>query len=173
MFDKELHKFNIYAKFLKMKLPKDNEKVNVDDKVILEYYKLQKSFEGQIKLDHSSDSVIGIKGGLVGKEKKKDPLSIIIQNINEKFGTSFTETDKILLQLCNDMVNDEVLKEFGKNNPIETFKFMYNDKFDNLVIDRSEQNNKFFENLANDKDFRDSIMQALLPIVFERIRKNK
>ena len=50
---------------------------------------------------------------------------------------------------------------------------MYNDKFDNLVIDRSEQNNKFFESLANDKDFRDSIMQALLPIVFERIRKNK
>lgn len=173
MFDKELHKFNVYAKFLKMKLPRDNEKVNVDDKVILEYYKLQRSFEGQIKLDHSPDSVIGIKGNLVGKEKKKDPLSIIIQNVNEKFGTAFTETDKILLQLCNDMVNDEVLKEFGKNNPIETFKFMYNDKFDNLVIDRSEQNNKFFENLANDKDFRDSIMQALLPIVFERIRKNK
>ena len=90
-----------------------------------------------------------------------------------KVTVRYAETDKILLQLCNDMVNDEVLKEFGKNNPIETFKFMYNDKFDNLVIDRSEQNNKFFENLANDKDFRDSIMQALLPIVFERIRKNK
>lgn len=44
MFDKELHKFNVYAKFLKMKLPRDNEKVNVDDKVILEYYKLQRSF---------------------------------------------------------------------------------------------------------------------------------
>ena len=173
MFDKELHKFNIYAKFLSMKLPKDNEKVNLDDKIILEYYKLQKSFEGKIELEKSPESVVGIKGGLVGKEKKKDPLSIIIQNVNERFGTAFTETDKILLQLCNDMVNDEALQAFGKVNPIETFKFMYNDKFDNIIIDRSEQNNKFFENLANDKDFRDSIMQALLPIVFERIRKNK
>ena len=51
-------------------LPINFERVNVDDKVILEYYKLQKSFEGAIKLEQSTGGVVGIKGGLVGKEKR-------------------------------------------------------------------------------------------------------
>lgn len=173
MFDKKLHKFNAFAKFLSMRLPRDNEKINIDDKVILEYYKLEKSFEGQIKLDQSPEGIFGIEGGLVGKEKKKDPLSIIIQNINQKFGTAFTEADKILMQMCNDMVNNERLHEFGKNNNIDTFRYMYNDKFDDMILDRSEQNNNFFNQLASDKNFRDSVMEALLPIVFSRIKKSQ
>jgi len=173
MFDKELHKFNIFAKFLRAKLPRDREVVNVDNKVILEYYKLQKSFEGSIKLEQSTGGVVGIKGGLVGKEKRKDPLSVIIDNINAKFGTNFTETDKILMQMCNDMVSNKKLYNFGKSNPIETFKFMYNERFDDMVLDRSEQNNEFFEKLATNKEFRDEVMLQLLPIVYDRIRKDK
>lgn len=173
MFDKELHKFNIFAKFLRAKLPRDRGVVSVDDKVILEYYKLQKSFEGSIKLEQSTGGVVGIKGGLVGKEKRKDPLSVIIDNINAKFGTNFTETDKILMQMCNDLVGDKSLYNFGKSNPIETFKFEYNEKFDDMVLDRSEQNNSFFEKLANNREFRDEVMMQLLPIVYDRIRKDK
>ena len=173
IFDKELHKFNMFAKFLRTKLPRDKETVNIDDKVILEYYKLQKSFEGAIKLENSEAGVVGIKGGIIGKEKKKDPLSIIIENVNAKFGTAFTEADKILMQICNDMVNNKKLNSFGKNNNIETFKFMYNEQFDDMVLDRSEQNNIFFDKLASDRDFRDSIMNSLLPIIFDRIKKGK
>lgn len=173
IFDKELHKFNAFAKFLRTKLPRDRETVDIDDKVILEYYKLQKSFEGSIKLENSASGVVGIKGGIIGKDKKKDPLSIIIENVNAKFGTDFTEADKILMQICNDMVNNKKLNSFGKNNNIETFKFMYNEQFDDMVLDRSEQNNIFFDKLASDRDFRDSIMNSLLPIIFDRIKKGK
>lgn len=43
LFDKDIHKFSVYAKFLYTMLPK-GPSVNVDigDKVLLEYYKLEK-----------------------------------------------------------------------------------------------------------------------------------
>ena len=55
LFDKDIHKFSVYAKFLYKMLPKGegSERVSVDDKVLLEYYKLEKDFEGQIELEGS------------------------------------------------------------------------------------------------------------------------
>lgn len=46
MFDKDIHKFSIYSKFLYMVLPKGKaEKVYVDDKVLLEFYRLEKNLK--------------------------------------------------------------------------------------------------------------------------------
>lgn len=52
LFDKDIHKFSVYAKFLYTMLPKGGrDKVYVDDKVLLEYYRLEKDFEGGIQLE--------------------------------------------------------------------------------------------------------------------------
>lgn len=56
LFDKDIHKFSVYAKFLLMQLPKGStERVNVDDKVLLEYYRLEKDFEGSIDLEPAEE----------------------------------------------------------------------------------------------------------------------
>ena len=132
-------------------MPRDKETVNIDDKVILEYYKLQKSFEGAIKLENSEAGVVGIKGGIIGKEKKKDPLSIIIENVNAKFGTAFTEADKILMQICNDMVNNKKLNSFGKNNNIETIPIEEYFKMVEDNIPHEEIRAEMMESMKQDK----------------------
>ena len=45
-------------------LPKahDGEKINIDDKVILEYYKLEKDFEGPIELESTEGGYTPISG---------------------------------------------------------------------------------------------------------------
>lgn len=45
LFDKDIHKFSVYAKMLYAYLPKGDlgERVNIDDKVLLEYYHLEKT----------------------------------------------------------------------------------------------------------------------------------
>lgn len=46
LFDKDIHKFSVYAKFLATMLPKGGiDKVYVDDKVLLEYYGLEKTLK--------------------------------------------------------------------------------------------------------------------------------
>ena len=44
LFDKDIHKFSVYAKFLYTMLPKGGGagKIDIDDKVLLEYYRLEK-----------------------------------------------------------------------------------------------------------------------------------
>ena len=56
LFDKDIHKFSVYAKFLATMLPKGGiDKVYVDDKVLLEYYRLEKNFEGNIGLEGTEE----------------------------------------------------------------------------------------------------------------------
>lgn len=44
---------------------------------------------------------------LVIESLRKDPLTVIIDKINEKYGTHFTEMDKVLVQMENDYANQE------------------------------------------------------------------
>lgn len=63
LFDKDIHRFSVYAKFLYTMLPKGNrEKVDVDDKVLLEYYRLEKDFEGSIELEGTPGGFAPISG---------------------------------------------------------------------------------------------------------------
>lgn len=171
LFDTKLHKFFTYIKFLRMVLPKERGSVYIDDKIELEYYKTEQKFFGDIPLDDTVAGVAPISGVVVGTERKKDKLSIIIDRINQLFATNFSEMDKVLSQLVEDMVKDPELSSFGKNNDQKTFGLIYDDYFKKVVIDRAEQNNEFFDKLANDEDFRSKIAESLLPLVFERIRK--
>lgn len=101
LFDKDIHRFSIYSKFLYTMLPKGHggEKINIDDKVLLEYYKLEKDFEGPIELESTEGGYTPISGDSGHREPKKDPLTVIIDKINEKYGTHFTEMDKVLVQM--------------------------------------------------------------------------
>lgn len=72
LFDKDIHKFSVYAKFLATMLPKgDIDKVYVDDKVLLEYYRLEKDFEGNIGLEGTEEGFHPITGESGRREKKK------------------------------------------------------------------------------------------------------
>ena len=100
MFDKDIQKLYVYTKYLSKLLPKNNsEKVNLDDELLLEYYKLQKTADGKITLQEQEGVVAPVSGaGSTRKDKEKDALSEIIEKFNKKFGTAFTEQDTVLAQ---------------------------------------------------------------------------
>ncbi|MBQ5664252.1 MAG: hypothetical protein IIV41_00105, partial [Akkermansia sp.] len=80
LFDKDIHKFSVFAKFLYMWLPKgDRPVVDIDDKVLLEYYRLEKDFEGGIQLEPAEGGFVPITGEAGHREPKKDPLTVIIE----------------------------------------------------------------------------------------------
>src|SRR5699024_9329316 len=105
-----LHKFYAFAKCLLRKLPKDGgEHVqSVDSDVSLHYYRVQKAYEGSIKLD-DEEGVLNNKTSGTGLplEDEKDKLSEIIKSLNERLGTNFTEMDKVLEQLVQDMSSNQ------------------------------------------------------------------
>ena len=174
--DVELHKLYIYLTFLLKKLPKGKKSNFVlSDEVALEYYKNTKTFEGNISLLKESkvdlDPISFGKGA--STEEEKTNLSNIINKLNEKFGTNFTETDKLSIdQIKEDMINNDELKIKAKNNTVENFKFSYDDKFMDIVIGRMGQNEKFFNKLLANEEFREEIKEYLLMNVYNGLKNN-
>lgn len=93
--DVELHKLFVYLNYLLKKLPKvGSDEVYLADDVALEYYRNDKVFEGSISLHIEGESKL--KSTSFGKRaspaEEKERLSSIIDRLNERFGTEFTET---------------------------------------------------------------------------------
>lgn len=172
MFDIEMQKFSVYAKFLLKLMPKGKiDKIVVDEKILLDKYKLEKDFEGSIQLSESPE-IYGAKGNIGGKDKKKEPLSVIIEKINERFGTSFSEMDKVLAQLTQDFMLDERLVDLAKNNPQSTFERIFEQQFKDIAATRYEQNEEFFVRMFKDEEFMSEVMKLLLPEVYRKLRKS-
>ena len=171
--DENLHKFYAYAKCLARKLPKDaRDRIpNLDNDVALQYYRLQKSFEGTI-LMVGEDSVLYNKtaGTRLTPEDDKENLSQIIQKLNERLGTNFTEMDKVLEQFVNDMSSNAEMVLRSKN-PLDLFKIVYDNTIMDVVLNRMTQNQEFCEKYLEDEEFRKEIDNILLPLVHERLSK--
>lgn len=173
LFDKDIHRFSIYSKFLYTMLPKGHggENINIDDKVLLEYYKLEKDFEGPIELESTEGGYTPISGDSGHREPKKDPLTVIIDKINEKYGTHFTEMDKVLVQMENDYANQEKWQSYAKNNDRATFMLLFEKDFPNMAADRYEQNDQFFRKLFDDPDMMKQVMETVGSVLYERLKK--
>ena len=174
LFDKEIHKFSVYAKFLYTMLPKGGrDKVYVDDKVLLEYYRLEKDFEGGIQLESTPEGFRPITGEAGRREKQRDPLTVIIDKINEKYGTNFTEMDKVLLQMENDYAAQDKWHSYAQNNDRKTFMLLFEKDFPNMAAARYEQNDSFFVKLFSDPDMMRQVMETVGAVLYERLKAQK
>jgi len=172
--DIELEKFYAYVRFFLKKLPKrTNEgRFTLDDEVALEYYRLQKIAEGKIELQKGVDS--GLRPvNEAGTKKDKDEykhLSEIIKIINDRFGTDFTEADKLFFdQIEEELVLDEKLGLQAKSNTIENFKYGFEDIFVNKLVERMDQNEDIFNKIMDDKAFSAVVKDYLLKRVYQRL----
>ena len=173
MFDKDMQKLYVFTKYLTKLLPKNNsEKINLEDALLLEYYKLQKTAEGNITLEKTEGVVPGIKGGAGSgsKEKEKGSLSEILDKFNKKFGTTFTEQDKVLAQLKADMMKNEQMANSAKSGDKTAFKTLYDKQFNDIAINRYEENDSFFKGLFENADKLKFIKELLLADVYNELR---
>ena len=168
--DVKLHKFYAFAKALVRKIPKDKtERIpNIENDVNLQYYRIQRSYEGSIGLE-AREGVLpyGSQSGLPLTDEK-EKLSEIIRSLNERLGTNFTEMDKVLEQLVDDMSADEEMVLRAKNT-LDLFKIVYDANIMDIVLRRMTQNQEFCERYLEDDDFRSEIDKVLLPLVHERL----
>lgn len=175
MFDKDMQKLYVYTKYLSKLLPKNNsEKVNLDDELLLEYYKLQKTADGKITLQEQEGVVAPVSGaGSTGKDKEKDTLLEIIEKFNKKFGTAFTEQDKVLAQLKSDMMKNEQMANSAKSGDKTAFRTLYEKEFNDIAINRYEENDNFFKSLFENADKLKFIKELLLADLYNELRKKK
>jgi type I restriction enzyme R subunit len=171
--DVDLEKLFTYGRFLLKKLPRTghNDVFKLGDEVSLEYYRLQKIADHNIILD--SQGVYELEGGgqagirLTTEEQAN--LSEIIGVLNKKFHTEFNTADKLFFdQIEEELVVHDGLKEQAQNNPIENFKFGFEELFLDKLIARMEQNQDLFTKMMDDKEFGDVVKNYMLNKVYRR-----
>lgn len=148
-------------------------RVDVDDKVLLEYYRLEKDFEGSIELEPSEGGYVPISGEAGHKEPKKDPLTVIIDKINDKYGTQFTEMDKVLVQMENDYATQDKWQSYAQNNDRKTFMLLFQKDFPTVAAQRYEQNEAFFVKMFSDPEMMQMVMDTVGGVLYERLKKKK
>ena len=180
MFDKDMQKFYIYAKYLTKVIKDDNGgKINLNDELLLEYFKLTKTSEGSIVLDKTGEvGVAPVSGGGAGSSnKEKELLSEIIEKFNKKFGTDFTKINRVVSEFANDMMADEQIANAGKEGDKTAFKTLFDKKFMNMAMNRYEETTKesqetdsFFVGLFENEDKLKAFKKMLLDFVYNTLR---
>ncbi|MFK8795647.1 type I restriction endonuclease subunit R [Planococcus plakortidis] len=172
--DVDLHKLHIYLTYLLRKLPRKgtDKDMYLADNVALQYYRNQKVFEGSIELEKTGGEEIDPqKHGAGGAtEDEKVQLSSILDKINERFGTDFSETDFLSReQVKEDMMASEDIMRKAQNNTLDNFKFSFEKSFMDFVIDRISSNEKFFMKILEDEEFKTIIMEDMMNEIFSEV----
>jgi len=173
--DMELEKFYAYGRYLLTRLPRrrDPHRFRLDDEVTLEYYRLQRINGEGLHLEQGTEGELHplSEAGTVVDREETAALSEIIEQMNERFGTDFTENDLYFIQaVVEDMVGEESLYNQANSNTIDNFKFGFEEKFIDMVIKRRELNDKMFVRLMDDNAIREFVIKYMLPIVYKRLR---
>ncbi|MEQ8192256.1 MAG: type I restriction endonuclease [Candidatus Eremiobacterota bacterium] len=176
--DIELEKFYTYSRYLLNKLPKRDaaEDFKLNDEVALEYYRLQKMSEGDMTIDGTDGTGLNSmsEAGLRRDKEEKAPLSEIIELLNDKFGTDFTDADRLYFQQIEEaLVEDEKLAQQARSNDIDNFKYGFEDVFMEKLIDRMEQNEDIMKKILDNKEFGDLVKDIIMRSVYKRLQKER
>lgn len=175
-FDEELEQLYAFLRKLLTKLPPpgDGTKFVLGDDVALKYFRLQQVNEGSIDL--SDGEAEPLKGPTdVGTATQKDvdvALSTLVEKLNERFGTDFTEADQLFFdQVRASAERDEKIVEAAQANNFSNFSAYFDRILEDLFIDRMEGNEAIFSRVMGDASFRKAAQEHLAKEVYERVRQ--
>lgn len=174
--DSDLEKLYTFLRYVLPKLPKreSGPRYSFDDDIRLEYYRIQKISEGSIHLKDGDEKKLDgpVEVGSGKRHEEELPLSQLVDVINERFGTDFTEADQLFFdQIIEAAVEEESLKEAAAANPQEKFSLLFSGMLQSLFIERMEQNEDIFGKFMNEKEFQNVVSEWISEKVYTRLKQ--
>ena len=172
--DPALEMLYSFGRFLLPHLPldRDTESVKLGEEVGLQFYRLQRIHSGEIVLKEGD--TVGVKSPTdVGTGKAKDPkapLSEIIKVLNDRFGTNFTEEDRLFFEQIREKAttNEQVIK-LRRANPFDNFQLGLRQHLEKLIVARMVDNDRIVMRYMDDKEFGDVAFDVLSKAIYESI----
>jgi type I restriction enzyme R subunit len=173
--DRELEMLYSFGRFLLPHLPLDRDAtvVQVGDEVALQYYRLERLFSGAIEIGEGDPAYVKspTEVGTGRADEEKAPLSEIIEVLNERFGTAFTEEDRLFFQQIKEKAcNREQVVQTALANPLDKFQLGIRKIIEELMIERMGENDAIVTRYMADKEFQGSAFPLLAREIFEAVR---
>ena len=176
--DSDLEKLYTFVRNLILKLPPPggDQKFELDDEVALKYFRVQQMTDGSIDL--GSGEAYPLKGptdvGAAGVKDEAVSLSSLVEKLNERFGTDFTEADQLFFdQIRASAEEDENIAEAARANNFANFAAYFDRMLDELFIARMEGNEDIFSRVMSDNSFRSAAHEHLAQEIFRRVREHQ
>ena len=173
--DPDLEMLYGYGRSLLPHLPlhRDATIVQVGDEVALQYYRMERVFSGAIEIKESETQYI-TSPTAVGTGKAKDeqaPLSEIIKVLNERFGTQFSEVDRLFFQQIKEKAcNSDQIVKTALANSLDKFELGTRKLIEDLMIERMTENDQIVTRYMADKEFQSSAFPILAREIFNAVR---
>ncbi len=167
--DADLERLYVFGRLLLRKLPvsKDKLPVEVQRNIDIESYTVKQTSRGKIKLPRGTSELqpVGPKGSAILFPEDLEPLSLIIRELNERFGANLGENTRASIQqleaqLAQDPALEASIRANTRDNARLTFEHVLNDRLQELV----DSDFKFYKQVTDNPDFA----KALLDWMFER-----
>jgi type I restriction enzyme R subunit len=171
--DADLEKLYVFARLLRRYLPARREDLprEVQQNIDMESYRVQQTSAGKVALSRGEGQVepIGPKGGYEIGPEEIEPLSQIIRELNERFGSDFTEQDRVFIrQLEEKLAGDPSLTASVRSNVPENARLTFDHVVSDRLQDMVDTNFKFYKRVTDDQQFA----KFFLDWLFERFRKS-
>ena len=150
------------------------ERLDLGAQVELTHLRHQISFEGPLSLEADVGVVRSFFGEGKGsqQELELEHLSSIVELLNERFGTDFSDVDELFFdQLEETWVSDGELADQALSNSLENFRLVFERKFLQTIITRVDANDEIYKRILDDEDFRATLGEHYLRKVYARLRE--
>ena len=178
-----LLRLQVYLVALLKKLPrKGKERVNLDDILSLDYYKLQKLGKDEkqgndISLRYGEGELVGISENATSRidEDNEEYLDDIIQRINVVFGIGLTEEDRIVIDQYEEMFKaDQNIMDIAKANSYEdlvsTFGKTY---FKRGIVRAKNRNDRLMKEILMNTNLQSFMIHYLAEKIYNHAHKIK
>ena len=165
------------ASFGRMLLPhllpdRDDGAIHLGDDVELEYYRLQRVSSGAIGVGEEGEAYVTSPTavGTGNPEEERAPLSEIIDRLNERFGTEFTEEDRLFFEQVKERgVRDENIRQMALANPYDKFALGIRALIQQLMLERMADNDAIVTRYMSDKAFEETAFPVLAREIFDTV----
>ena len=175
MFDADIQMEYEFCSWLVELVPGEKvEMFDLEGKLRLDYYKLVKTHEGDVKLEKKPGEYETSAGRSAAGKDEKSPLDVIIERINARYGGTFTEGDRVLLSnLHYRMLGDKNLMkkiQLAKDKQI-FLSSIFPRFFDAAAAESYQESQETYAKLFEDNEKYIAIMTAIGEMLFAERNK--
>jgi type I restriction enzyme R subunit len=164
--DTDLEKLYVFGRLLLRKLPvsRDQLPVEIQQAIDIDSFRISKTHTGKISLARGAPELepVTAKGAYVPTPEELEPLSQIIRELNQRFGTDFKEDDKVFIeQLEGKLARDVALEASVRVNTPENARLTFDQVVNDRLQDLIETNFKFYKQITDDREFAKAFLDWL------------
>ena len=150
------------------------ERLDLGSEVELTHLRTEMTSEGSLSLSSDQGEVKTVFGEGAGPQRLPDlePLSQIIDTLNERFGLNLAEADQLLFdQFEQTWQADPEVAAQARSNDLDNFRLVFDRLFMRTVVDRMDENEAIFKRILDDDEFRSTVFEHYLRRVYDSLRQ--